>query len=38
MSKDNVENNYFSTNNAKNLIKRKKTKKKNIYMQMGLKV
>jgi hypothetical protein len=37
MSKDNVKNNYFSTDYAKILLKKKKTKKKNIYMQMGFK-
>jgi DNA-binding winged helix-turn-helix (wHTH) protein len=31
MSKDNAENNYFSTNYEKILIKRKKTKKKHLH-------
>jgi hypothetical protein len=42
MSKNNAKNNYSSTNHAKvmikNLIKRKKRKKKCIYKKMGLKV
>jgi hypothetical protein len=43
MSKDNAENNCFSTNYAKILIKflikrKKRKQKKCIYKQMGLKV